>query len=218
VTTSSRPSRQGHAVRRVPRLAHRVSLLVVAEATATSHTEADVATRSRRPGRAGSPAACRGAGAARASDARRLLELVPSAEVGYFASSATRRPRSPPLLRECAKDSRTRSFTSSTRCSHRWLAAMAIEGLNGLGAHPVRLLCVWRRPRGSPPREAHPEAESTPPPGPRAQRHKYILPGWGFRDRLFGHSRLGQAFREARSPRRRRNASEDRLTLRRVVY
>ena len=68
-------------------------------------------------------------------------------------------------------------------------AAMAIDGLNGLGASRVRLLCVVAAPEGVAFLErAAPEAEVfTAALDRELNGHKYILPGLGdFGDRLFG--------------------------------
>jgi uracil phosphoribosyltransferase len=68
-------------------------------------------------------------------------------------------------------------------------AAMAIEGLNDLGARQVRLLCVVAAPEGVAHLElAHAEVEVFTAAVDRAlNEHKYILPGLGdFGDRLFG--------------------------------
>ena len=68
-------------------------------------------------------------------------------------------------------------------------AAMAIEGLQGLGARQVRLLCVVAAPEGvaylektdARGRGLHRRAR------PELNDRKYILPGLGdFGDRLFG--------------------------------
>jgi uracil phosphoribosyltransferase len=176
------------------RLAHRVSLLVVAEATRDLPTaEADVATplettRARRLARrvVAVPVLRAGLGMLDA-----FLELVPSAEVGYFGlerneeTAVARRyyEKVPKDLKDAVV------YLLDPMLATGGSAAMAIDGLNGLGAHPVRLLCVVAAPEGvAHLAKAHPEAEVyTAALDRELNAHKYILPGLGdFGDRLFG--------------------------------
>jgi uracil phosphoribosyltransferase len=176
------------------RLAHRVSLLVVAEATRDLPTaEAAVETpletaRARRLARrvVAVPVLRAGLGMLDA-----FLELVPSAEVGYFGlerneeTAVARRyyEKVPKDLQDAVV------YLLDPMLATGGSAAMAIDGLNGLGAHPVRLLCVVAAPEGVALLEkAHPEAEVyTAALDRELNAHKYILPGLGdFGDRLFG--------------------------------
>jgi uracil phosphoribosyltransferase len=176
------------------RLSHRVSLLVVAEATRDLPTEeAEVRTplertKVRRLARrvVAVPVLRAGLGMLDA-----FLELVPSAEVGYFGlerneeTAVARRyyEKVPKDLGDAVV------YLLDPMLATGGSAAMAIEGLNGLGARQVRLLCVVAAPEGV----AHlqkvlPEAEVfTAALDRELNDHKYILPGLGdFGDRLFG--------------------------------
>jgi uracil phosphoribosyltransferase len=176
------------------RLAHRVSLLVVAEATRDLPTaEAEVetpleTTRARRLARrvVAVPVLRAGLGMLDA-----FLALVPSAEVGYFGlerneeTAVARRyyEKVPRDLKNAVV------YLLDPMLATGGSAAMAIEGLQDLGARHVRLLCVVAAPEGV----AHlektlPEAEVyTAALDRELNAHKYILPGLGdFGDRLFG--------------------------------
>jgi uracil phosphoribosyltransferase len=120
-----------------------------------------------------------------------FLELVPSAEVGYFGlerneqTAVARRyyEKVPKDLGDavvCLLDPMLATGGS---------AAMAIEGLQARGARAVRLLCVVAAPEGVAHLEQHaPQAEVYAAALDRQLNdRKYILPGLGdFGDRLFG--------------------------------
>jgi uracil phosphoribosyltransferase len=176
------------------RLAHRVSLLVAAEATRdlpTAETRvktpletATARTLARRV--VAVPVLRAGLGMLDA-----FLELVPTAEVGYFGlerneeTAVARRyyEKVPKDLEDAVV------YLLDPMLATGGSAAMAIEGLNGLGASHVRLLCVVAAPEGVAHLEqAAPEAEVfTAALDRELNGHKYILPGLGdFGDRLFG--------------------------------
>ncbi len=176
------------------RLAHRVSLLVAAEATRDLPTaECDVETplertRVRRLARrvVAVPVLRAGLGMLDA-----FLELVPSAQVGYFGlerneqTAVARRyyEKVPKDLADAAV------YLLDPMLATGGSAAMAIDGLLGLGARRVRLLCVVAAPEGVALLErTHPDAEVyTAALDRELNAHKYILPGLGdFGDRLFG--------------------------------
>jgi uracil phosphoribosyltransferase len=176
------------------RLAHRASLLVTAEATRDLPTAAaDVETpletaRCRVLGRrvVAVPVLRAGLGMLDA-----FLELVPSAEVGYFGlerneqTAVARRyyEKVPKDLGEAVV------YLLDPMLATGGSAAMAIEGLQGRGARQVRLLCVVAAPEGVAHLEQHaPEAEVfTAALDRQLNDRKYILPGLGdFGDRLFG--------------------------------
>ncbi len=176
------------------RLAHRVSLLVIAEATRdlpTAEHEVETpleTTRARRLARrvVAVPVLRAGLGMLDA-----FLELVPSAEIGYFGlerneeTAVARRyyEKVPKDLEDAVV------YLLDPMLATGGSAAMAIDGLTGLGAHPVRLLCVVAAPEGVAfLAKAHPEAEVYTAALDRGlNAHKYILPGLGdFGDRLFG--------------------------------
>jgi uracil phosphoribosyltransferase len=176
------------------RLAHRVSLLVAAEATRDLPTaEADVQTpleaaRGRRLARrvVAVPVLRAGLGMLEA-----FLELVPAAEVGYFGlerneqTALARRyyEKVPRDLQDAVV------YLLDPMLATGGSAAMAIEGLQDRGARHVRLLCVVAAPEGVRHlEEAEPEAEVfTAALDRELNAHKYILPGLGdFGDRLFG--------------------------------
>jgi uracil phosphoribosyltransferase len=176
------------------RLAHRVSLLVIAEATRDLPTEETHVktplerTKVRRLARrvVAVPVLRAGLGMLDA-----FLELVPSAQVGYFGlerneqTAVARR-----YYEKVPKDLEGAVvYLLDPMLATGGSAAMAIEGLNGLGARQVRLLCVVAAPEGVAHLErALPEAEVFTAALDRAlNEHKYILPGLGdFGDRLFG--------------------------------
>jgi uracil phosphoribosyltransferase len=176
------------------RLAHRASLLVTAEATRDLPTAVrDVetpleTTRCRVIGRrvVAVPVLRAGLGMLDA-----FLELVPSAEVGYFGlerneqTAVARRyyEKVPRDLGEAVV------YLLDPMLATGGSAAMAIEGLAGRGARQVRLLCVVAAPEGVAHLEQHaPEAEVfTAALDRQLNDRKYILPGLGdFGDRLFG--------------------------------
>jgi uracil phosphoribosyltransferase len=176
------------------RLAHRVSLLVVAEATRdlpTSEGRVETpleTTTARTLARrvVAVPVLRAGLGMLDA-----FLELVPTAEVGYFGlerneeTAVARRyyEKVPKDLQDAVV------YLLDPMLATGGSAAMAIEGLNGLGAARVRLLCVVAAPEGVAWLEtAAPEAEVfTAALDRELNDHKYILPGLGdFGDRLFG--------------------------------
>ncbi len=176
------------------RLSHRVSLLVAAEATRDLPTaEAKVetpleTTTARTLARrvVAVPVLRAGLGMLDA-----FLELVPTAEVGYFGlerneqTAIARRyyEKVPKDLKDAVV------YLLDPMLATGGSAAMAIEGLNDLGATHVRLLCVVAAPEGVAYLEkAAPEAEVfTAALDRELNDHKYILPGLGdFGDRLFG--------------------------------
>jgi uracil phosphoribosyltransferase len=176
------------------RLAHRASLLVVAEATRDLPTaEVEVPTplertRARRlAGRVVAvPVLRAGLGMLDA-----FLELVPSAEVGYFGLE--RNEETAVARRYYEKVPRDLDgaavYLLDPMLATGGSAAMAIDGLLGLGASRVRLLCVVAAPEGVAFLErAAPEAEVyTAALDRELNDRKYILPGLGdFGDRLFG--------------------------------
>ena len=176
------------------RLAHRVSLLVVAEATrdlptaqAQIDTPLEKATArilSRRV--VAVPVLRAGLGMLDA-----FLELVPSAQVGYFGlerNEQTAQARR--YYEKVPKDlGDAIVYLLDPMLATGGSAAMAIEGLRDLGAQQIRLLCVVAAPEGvAYLQQAHAEAEVYTAALDRGlNEHKYILPGLGdFGDRLFG--------------------------------
>jgi len=176
------------------RLAHRVSLLVAAEATrdlptAPIRVETPLETTAARTLArrvVAVPVLRAGLGMLDA-----FLELVPTAQVGYFGlerneqTAVARRyyEKVPKDLADAVV------YLLDPMLATGGSAAMAIEGLNGLGARQVRLLCVVAAPEGVAHLEqALPEAEVfTAALDRELNDHKYILPGLGdFGDRLFG--------------------------------
>jgi uracil phosphoribosyltransferase len=120
-----------------------------------------------------------------------FLELVPSAQVGYFGlernekTAVARRyyEKVPKDLQDAVV------YLLDPMLATGGSAAMAIEGLRELGARQVRLLCVVAAPEGVAfLQEAHAEAEVYTAALDRGlNERKYILPGLGdFGDRLFG--------------------------------
>jgi uracil phosphoribosyltransferase len=120
-----------------------------------------------------------------------FLELVPSAQVGYFGlerneqTAVARRyyEKVPKELGDAVV------YLLDPMLATGGSAAMAIDGLNGLGARHVRLLCVVAAPEGVALLErSHPDAEVYTAALDRGLNpQKYILPGLGdFGDRLFG--------------------------------
>jgi uracil phosphoribosyltransferase len=176
------------------RLAHRVSLLVVAEATRdlpTAQAQVDTPLESatarvlsRRV--VAVPVLRAGLGMLDA-----FLELVPSAQVGYFGlerNEQTAQARR--YYEKVPKDlGDAVVYLLDPMLATGGSAAMAIEGLRDLGAQQIRLLCVVAAPEGvAYLQQAHAEAEVYTAALDRGlNEHKYILPGLGdFGDRLFG--------------------------------
>jgi len=176
------------------RLAHRVSLLVAAEATRdlpTAETRVETplesaAARTLARRVVAVPVLRAGLGMLDA-----FLELVPTAQVGYFGlerneqTAVARRyyEKVPKDLKDAVV------YLLDPMLATGGSAAMAIEGLEGLGARQVRLLCVVAAPEGVRYLEkAHPGADVfTAALDRELNDHKYILPGLGdFGDRLFG--------------------------------
>jgi uracil phosphoribosyltransferase len=120
-----------------------------------------------------------------------FLELVPSAQVGYFGlerneeTAAARR-----YYEKGPKDlGKATVFLLDPMLATGGSAAMAVDGLTGLGASKVRLLSIVAAPEGV----AHMEAVVpdaiiyTAALDRQLNDRKYILPGLGdFGDRLFG--------------------------------
>ena len=120
-----------------------------------------------------------------------FLELVPSAQVGYFGLE---RNEETALARryyeKVPKDlAGATVFLLDPMLATGGSAAMAVDGLKGLGARDVRLLSIVAAPEGV----AHLEAEFpdvsiyTAALDRALNQRKYILPGLGdFGDRLYG--------------------------------
>jgi uracil phosphoribosyltransferase len=175
-------------------LAHRVSLLLVAEATrdlpladTTIETPLETTTVRRVAERVVAvPVLRAGLGMLDA-----LLELVPQAQVGYFGlerdekTAVARR-----YYEKVPKDlGGARVFLLDPMLATGGSAAMAIDGLAELGASRVRLLSIVAAPEGL----AHlkaviPDATVyTAAIDRELNARKFILPGLGdFGDRLFG--------------------------------
>jgi uracil phosphoribosyltransferase len=120
-----------------------------------------------------------------------FLELVPQAQVGYFGlerneeTAAARRyyEKVPRDLQNAVV------FLLDPMLATGGSAAMAVDGLTGLGAKQVRLLSIVAAPEGVAHLErAVPDAIVYTAALDRALNdRKYILPGLGdFGDRLFG--------------------------------
>jgi uracil phosphoribosyltransferase len=175
-------------------LAHRVSLLLVSEATrdlplgeSTVETPLETATVKRLAARVVAvPVLRAGLGMLGA-----LLELVPQAQVGYFGlerdekTAVARR-----YYEKVPKDlGDARVFLLDPMLATGGSAAMAIEGLAELGARRVRLLSIVAAPEGLAHLEAAvPDAAVyTAAIDRELNARKFILPGLGdFGDRLFG--------------------------------
>jgi uracil phosphoribosyltransferase len=175
-------------------LARRVSLLLVAEATrdlaltpVSVDTPLETTTCQRIGGRVVAvPVLRAGLGMLDA-----FLELVPRAEVGYFGlerneeTAVARRyyEKVPKNLGEAVV------FLLDPMLATGGSAAMALDGLRGLGAREVRLLSIVAAPEGVAHLAAHsPETTVFTAALDRGLNgQKYILPGLGdFGDRLFG--------------------------------
>jgi len=176
------------------RLARRVSLLLAAEATrdltlsdVAIHTPLEPAIAHCVSSRVVAvPVLRAGIGMLEA-----FLELVPQAQVGYFGlerneeTAAARRyyEKVPKNLGDATV------FLLDPMLATGGSAAMAVDGLTGLGASRVRLLSIVAAPEGI----AHLEAVVpdaiiyTAALDRQLNDRKYILPGLGdFGDRLFG--------------------------------
>jgi uracil phosphoribosyltransferase len=176
------------------RLARRLSLLVIAEATkdlpvreAKVETPLETAGVRRLSTRVVAVPVLR-AGLAML-DA--FLELVPSAEVGYFGlerneqTAVARRyyEKVPKKLEDAIV------FILDPMLATGGSAALAVDGLKGLGARRIRLLSVVAAPEGAAHLEAAaPDVEVYAAALDRGLNdRKFILPGLGdFGDRLFG--------------------------------
>jgi uracil phosphoribosyltransferase len=176
------------------RLARRVSLMVAAEATRDLPTaESDVETpletvrgRTIASRVVAVPVLRAGLGMLDA-----FLDLVPGAQVGYFGlerneeTAVARRyyEKVPKDLADAVV------YLLDPMLATGGSAAMAVEGLRGLGARRVRLLCVVAAPEGVRYLEEHaPGTEVfTAAVDRELNARKFILPGLGdFGDRLFG--------------------------------
>ncbi len=176
------------------RLARRVSLLLVAEATRDLElTESVVSTpleeaRVRRlaPRIVAVPVLRAGLGMLEA-----FLELVPGAQVGYFGlernedTAVARR-----YYEKVPKDlSNAVVFLLDPMLATGGSAVMAIEGLRALGARRVRLLSIVAAPEGvaTLARDAPETTLYTAALDRELNDRRYILPGLGdFGDRLYG--------------------------------
>jgi uracil phosphoribosyltransferase len=175
-------------------LAHRVSLLLVAEATrdlsvveTTVETPLERATVKRIQARVVAvPVLRAGLGMLDA-----LLKLVPQAQVGYFGlerdeKTAVARRYYEKVPKDLAS---ARVFLLDPMLATGGSAAMAIDGLAELGARRVRLLSIVAAPEGLAHLEAAvPDAAVyTAAIDRELNARKFILPGLGdFGDRLFG--------------------------------
>jgi uracil phosphoribosyltransferase len=175
-------------------LAHRVSLLLVAEASrdlplaaARIETPLEAATVNRLAARVVAvPVLRAGLGMLSA-----LLELVPQAQVGYFGlerdeTTAVARRYYEKVPRDLGD---ARVFLLDPMLATGGSAVMAIEGLAELGARGVRLLSIVAAPEGlAHLRAAAPDASVyTAAVDRELDARKFILPGLGdFGDRLFG--------------------------------
>ena len=176
------------------RLARRVSLLLVAEATRDLPTEnAAVETpletahvRKLAARVVAVPVLRAGLGMLEA-----FLELVPRAQVGYFGlerneqTAVARR-----YYEKVPKDlGGAVVFLLDPMLATGGSAVMAVDGLRGLGARQVRLLSIVAAPEGV--KHLHEQAPETEIYTAALDRElnarKYILPGLGdFGDRLYG--------------------------------
>jgi len=175
------------------RLARRVSLLIAVEATrdlACQETEIETPLERARVRRLGDrvvavPVLRAGLGMLDA-----FLEIVPSAQVGYFGlerneeTAVARRyyEKVPKNLGDATV------FLLDPMLATGGSAAMAVDGLRGLGAKRVRLLSIVAAPEGVAHLESViPDVEIYTAALDRALNdQKYILPGLGdFGDRLY---------------------------------
>jgi uracil phosphoribosyltransferase len=175
-------------------LAHRAGLLLAAEATRDLPTTASsVASPLERTQVqrlsvrvVAVPVLRAGLGMLRA-----FLDLVPSAQVGYFGlerdeTTAVARcyyEKVPADLGDA------RVFLLDPMLATGGSAAMAVEGLRGMGARRIRLVSIVAAPEGvARLQETAPDVEIYTAALDRGlDEHKYILPGLGdFGDRLYG--------------------------------
>ena len=176
------------------RLARRVSLLLAVEATrdlALQETTVTTPLESARGLRLAArvvavPVLRAGLGMLDA-----FLELVPQAQVGYFGLERNEETAVARRYYEKVPDALGEAivFLLDPMLATGGSAAMALEGLAGLGARRARLLSIVAAPEGV----AHlsaamPDAEIyTAAVDRELNARKYILPGLGdFGDRLFG--------------------------------
>jgi uracil phosphoribosyltransferase len=192
VLAALRDRRTPNAVFR--QLAHRVSLLLVAEATRdlpvgdhTIETPLETATVRRLGARVVAvPVLRAGLGMLDA-----LLELVPQAQVGYLGlerdeTTAVARRYYEKMPRDLGG---ARVFLLDPMLATGGSAVMAMEGLAELGARGIRLLSIVAAPEGIARLEAAvPDATVfTAAVDRELNARKFILPGLGdFGDRLFG--------------------------------
>jgi uracil phosphoribosyltransferase len=175
-------------------LSHRISLLLVAEATrdiptvaGTVQTPLETTAAQRVAARVVAvPVLRAGLGMLQA-----FLDLVPSAEVGYFGLE---RDETTAVVRRYyekvpADLGSAVVFLLDPMLATGGSAAMAVEGLEGMGARNVRLVSIVAAPegverlqRGAPGVEIYTAAVDR-----QLDGRKYILPGLGdFGDRLYG--------------------------------
>jgi uracil phosphoribosyltransferase len=175
-------------------LAHRVSLLLVAEATRdlplaehTIETPLETATARRLGGRVVAvPVLRAGLGMLDA-----LLELMPQAQVGYLGlerdeTTAVARRYYEKMPKELAE---ARVFLLDPMLATGGSAVMAVDGLAELGARRIRLLSIVAAPEGiARLKAAAPDVTVyTAAVDRELNARKFILPGLGdFGDRLFG--------------------------------
>ena len=176
------------------RLARRLSLLLTMEATrdlatvdATVETPLETAPVKRlQPRIVAVPVLRAGLGMLDA-----FLELVPSAQVGYFGLERNEQTAVARRYYEKVPADLGGAivFLLDPMLATGGSAVMALDGLRGLGARSIRLLCVVAAPEGVQYVEQHvPDAHVYTAAVDRALNDKkYILPGLGdFGDRLFG--------------------------------
>jgi uracil phosphoribosyltransferase len=176
------------------RLAHRVSLLLAAEATrdlATTEDEVTTPLEKTRVSRLAArvvavPVLRAGLGMLEA-----FLELAPEARVGYFGLERNEKTAVARRYYEKIPGDLASAvvFLLDPMLATGGSAAMAIEELHALGARQVRLLSIVAAPEGV----AHLEATApatvvfTAALDRQLNDRKYILPGLGdFGDRLYG--------------------------------
>jgi uracil phosphoribosyltransferase len=176
------------------RLARRASLLLIAEATrdlptaeAAVETPLEVTPARRLEGRVVAvPVLRAGLGMLEA-----FLDIVPSAEVGYYGLERDERTALARRYYEKLPGDLSEAivFLLDPMLATGGSAASAIAGLHDRGARAVRLLCIVAAPEGvAHLEETAPEAEVFTAALDRGlDDRKYIRPGLGdFGDRLFG--------------------------------
>jgi uracil phosphoribosyltransferase len=175
-------------------LAHRASLVLVAEATRdlptverTVETPLEAASARRLSARVVAvPVLRAGLGMLGA-----FLDLVPSAQVGYFGLERNETTAVARRYYEKVPEELSAAyvFLLDPMLATGGSAAMAVEGLRDRGARRVRFLCIVAAPEGvAHLAETAPDAEIYTAALDRCLKdHKYILPGLGdFGDRLYG--------------------------------